>query len=665
MEKIGPALKDFTVEEECSHDGDFGWEAVLYVDAPEYDDGDSDDDEIGVVAIDEGALQPQPIRPATTRPATTVDDDCAAEQENHDDILLLLNIIRQKKWLELLCRLEGQPATAHVKFASCTQQSTGNFVLHECCRHGAPSDVVECIMQANQDAVTTKGNSGYLPMHYACATNSPSSIDVVQLLFAEYANALCQVDDEEHVLPLHLACKVGADEEVLMVLLSFFPEATKHNDVFGRSPLDYAKSIRNDEVRRATIQCLDQAKWLMSAASFARTRTESQHERKIHEIEDSHAKYVQRINDFHDQHMEALEQIVQTQKEEMLKQTETLHRLNTTIEDQTETIQSLNMTIQAQEDDLLKRTEMIRDLNATIEHQKTDIAKYTETIQTLNTSVESKENDALEHTETIRDLRATIEDQKKDLSKHIEMIHGFSTAVQAKKNNLQKQVDTLEMLLKVKDDELKKQANEFEKTKSKLRAALSHQEAKLAEVMNNLDCANSRNKSMTEELKERNEDLDAALDYIQTLSEHCDWLESTIHSMRQLVKEEDSPYVLSLLSRTCKPELTARIEQIHRRSHDTAVYKDEDDTDDEEGCAVDYHHTGDGDDATSVSDSASSCKIVSVPTTDKFVVLKKDNSCERHHIGDDREQLISMTRQVCGRRSVDQGDNAAILNDRE
>jgi len=663
MEKITQALKDFTVEENGSND-ETGWEAVLCLDDDE--SGDSSGSSGGAGLIDKGDAQPSPKRTSRTIKADLVLED----QED----LRLLDMIRREQWLDVLCRLEEKPETAHVKFDSHTQQSSGNLVLHECCRHGAPSDVVECFLQGNPDAVTAKGNSGYLPMHYACATCSPS-IDVVRLLFTESANALCQFDEEEQVLPLHLACKVGADTEVLMLLLSFYPEAIKQKDVFDRSPLDYAKSIRDENVRESTLRCLEQAKWMMSAASFARTRTETQYERRVQACEHLHSQYLERVNEIHGEEIVSLQLIVKGGEKELLKKKKM--------------IQILNTTIQVMEKERSEQIEIVQSLEDIIKHQKGDLQQHTEKIRSLEATIQHQENDVQNHTNKIKQLTTTIQHQKEGLKKQNETIQGLTSTVQAKKKNSQKQIDTLQSILKVKDEAAKKQATDFDTEKKKLRTALGHQESKLAELMNTLTTANERNKTLADQLAEREYDLDAALDDIEALNKHSDWLESTIHSIREQVDEKDSPLVSSLLSRHDEQQpTTPRIgDRVRRRSRDgknvAAVannkdYVEDDETDsDLEGYKIDQYEVDDEGDLSisvseSVSASISSCEYsrINKSTTTGFKLETSNSSSARSHrsrgqidVEDDRE--IPQQQNLRVRQSVDQGDNVVILNGRE
>ena len=113
-------------------------------------------------------------------------------------------------------------------------------------------------------------------------------LDVVRILLETHLDSVRTMDCNDHMLPLHLACKWGATEEVLMLLLTGYPEAILVQDDFGRTPLDYARSISDSDIRASTIKCLDRGEWLCATSKSSKLRAEKQFEIRVKQIQDSH-----------------------------------------------------------------------------------------------------------------------------------------------------------------------------------------------------------------------------------------------------------------------------------------------------------------------------------------------------------------------------------------
>mmetsp|Transcript_19721 Transcript_19721/g.42854 ORF Transcript_19721/g.42854 Transcript_19721/m.42854 type:complete len:504 (-) Transcript_19721:48-1559(-) len=267
------------------------------------------------------------------------EDDASPVIESPKNIELL-NLIQNKKWEKLLYRLLKNPRLAHVKFTGRSTNSTsaGNFPLHEACKYDTPIDVIEALIEANEKAIMTKGNAGYLPLHCACAHGG--SIKLIRLLQSLHPDATSSVDDEDCVLPLHLACKVGiVKEDVYMFLLTSYPEGSRVRDYFGRLPIDYAKNIQSDSHRKIAIECLKRASWLESAAKHAKKRTETDYQQRIRGYEQFQAQQLKLIEEVHTKEISEFEATLNFQKGEILERTKDLEDLDRRLQDKTDEFQ--------------------------------------------------------------------------------------------------------------------------------------------------------------------------------------------------------------------------------------------------------------------------------------------------------------------------------------
>lgn len=95
----------------------------------------------------------------------------------------------------------------------------GNWILH----HG--------FSESNKMAY-------FLPIHEIC-TKSPTKDDIIAII-EECPTSLMVPETSSRRLPLHIACRTRASDEVIKTLLSYCPGAAKLQDSLGRLPLHYA-----------------------------------------------------------------------------------------------------------------------------------------------------------------------------------------------------------------------------------------------------------------------------------------------------------------------------------------------------------------------------------------------------------------------------------------
>lgn len=77
----------------------------------------------------------------------------------------ILELIESQSWTEIIRKLQDEPSDASLVIDSTTGQS--NLAIHEACKHQPPVAVIDSLIKANPSSVMTKGQWGYLPIHFA------------------------------------------------------------------------------------------------------------------------------------------------------------------------------------------------------------------------------------------------------------------------------------------------------------------------------------------------------------------------------------------------------------------------------------------------------------------------------------------------------------------
>lgn len=368
------------------------------------------------------------------------DDDVSGIFESPENTELL-DLVEKKNWETLLYVVLKEPHTAFVKFTgrSTNSPSAGNLLLHEACKQSPPMDVVEALIAANDKAVTTKGNSGYLPLHYACAHSAP--IELIRLLLFLNPDAVKVVDEAEGVLPLHLACMTGVTkEDVYMCLLTSYPEGSMIRDDFSRLPIDYAKSIRSDSLRKVAIESLKRATWLESAAKQSKGRTETIYHKRIKGYEQSQAQQLKMIEEV--------------------------------------------------------------------------------------------------HTKQIAKLEADLQSQKKELSERSQDLEDMDKHLQEMTDDFRERVESSEKLSKAKNRKLQGQIDKAKEEATNAKVALHIKVEEASDLSHKFEEAQKLNDSLSRQLEQRTEELDLALEDIESLNKRSEWLESVKESIRDLSNSE-------------------------------------------------------------------------------------------------------------------------------
>ena len=224
---------------------------------------------------------------------------------NDSGIPELLDLIERQQFDLVIARIKRDPSEASVILASASAgahnsvMNQGNLALHEACKNQPPLDVIEALLDANEEAIKTKGQWGYLPLHFACC--SRASPEVVAKLIVSYPSATRAKDDHEGTLPLHLAAKWGANDEVIMALLTVHPKASGVRDASGRTPIDHAKNLKSPHVRDSVMTALHRAPILCAVSKAAMNKLAHESDAKLREVVEVYQERMTQVKERYEQ----------------------------------------------------------------------------------------------------------------------------------------------------------------------------------------------------------------------------------------------------------------------------------------------------------------------------------------------------------------------------
>ena len=97
---------------------------------------------------------------------------------------------------------------------------------------------------------------GYTPLHLVCKTEGSRQVPLAVLkLLLECNDGAARIADNQQFLPLHHACEMGANPEVIQALLEAYPEATTALTIKNDTPLSLAaKANKSAETVKLLIE---------------------------------------------------------------------------------------------------------------------------------------------------------------------------------------------------------------------------------------------------------------------------------------------------------------------------------------------------------------------------------------------------------------------------
>lgn len=160
--------------------------------------------------------------------------------------------------------------------------------LHAACIHGANLDTIKYLVEQYPASVDTKDNQGHVPIHHAIMNQADgkvqkyllqcihkdqvdchvtilllclehkSSKSVVKSLLHINRDVFLTIQDEEGTL-LHKALLLGANRDIIKLLLKTYPDLVSTADAEGWLPLHSSVGSNHNQASTDVVQCLLQA----------------------------------------------------------------------------------------------------------------------------------------------------------------------------------------------------------------------------------------------------------------------------------------------------------------------------------------------------------------------------------------------------------------------
>jgi len=176
-------------------------------------------------------------------------------------MLGLSTLIKNQNWNSVLRRVEQNPHEAGEPLQAMTRggfiSTQGLTPLHYACERRPPLEVVEALIAAWPEAVTTRLQpGGALPLHIVCTWNG--SINAVTAL-THAEPAACRIPDDLGNIPLHCAAFSGAVAPAIEVLLRTYAKSVLARNHQGSLASDIVKRLRHEN-RRSIMALLTSSK---------------------------------------------------------------------------------------------------------------------------------------------------------------------------------------------------------------------------------------------------------------------------------------------------------------------------------------------------------------------------------------------------------------------
>lgn len=148
--------------------------------------------------------------------------------------------------LHYLCKNKNVPAALVDAFVENCKEATRtpdaelqSLPIHIACEHDASVAVLDVLVRAYPEGLTKPDIDGNLPIHYACALESPES--AMYLLEACPDESVTTTNKKKGQTPLHLACsRYDVSTKLVQELIRLNEDACKARDWQGRLPIHSA-----------------------------------------------------------------------------------------------------------------------------------------------------------------------------------------------------------------------------------------------------------------------------------------------------------------------------------------------------------------------------------------------------------------------------------------
>eukprot|EP00984_Skeletonema_dohrnii_P038611 scaffold42072_cov161-Skeletonema_dohrnii-CCMP3373.AAC.1 len=132
--------------------------------------------------------------------STTIDESLLKK------IAMLLGVIGSKRWAVFQQIALSNPQIFHLVsdiLIQCKDQFNGMTLLHACCRHQPPVEIIAQMIRLRPELVSAQDCLGRTPLHIAAGCGAHPYV-IKTLAHADPST--CTVQDEDMRTPLHLAC---------------------------------------------------------------------------------------------------------------------------------------------------------------------------------------------------------------------------------------------------------------------------------------------------------------------------------------------------------------------------------------------------------------------------------------------------------------------------
>lgn len=161
-------------------------------------------------------------------------------------IATLLGVIGSRRWEVFEQIALGNERIFHMVsdiLTQCNEQFNGMTLLHACCRHQPPVEIIAQMIRLRPELVSAQDCLGRTPLHIAAGCSAHPH--VIKILAHADPNT-CTVQDDDKRTPLHLACDRHCN-------LFEDPKGESNDD--GRDPCyDAIRALLSESLEPATVE---------------------------------------------------------------------------------------------------------------------------------------------------------------------------------------------------------------------------------------------------------------------------------------------------------------------------------------------------------------------------------------------------------------------------
>ena len=166
--------------------------------------------------------------------------------------------VQYKSTIKIFCKIliDAYPESLRI------ESGDGLLPIHQACEGkrddtADTTDTIQYMLELDSELINAENSEGYLPIHCAAMNGKTESIEL--MLKFDPDSASKENNNVHRQLPLHLACvhdTNGSNLSSIQVLYDAYPEAIFARDEYGDTPLDDARSNRNQQAISTNTTCI-------------------------------------------------------------------------------------------------------------------------------------------------------------------------------------------------------------------------------------------------------------------------------------------------------------------------------------------------------------------------------------------------------------------------